>query len=138
MNTNWMSGSASLRNTILWGNVGATAGTNGIVANDSWGPLSSLGHNLVGSPSDLSVFDDSDLFSLDPRMGPVQDNGGPTPTHALLAHSSALDAGTASGLPYDQRGQLRPVDNSAWPNRPGSDGTDIGALEWTISSGRQK
>jgi hypothetical protein len=31
------------------------------------------------------------LFNISPRLGPLQDNGGPTPTHALLAGSPALN-----------------------------------------------
>jgi predicted outer membrane repeat protein len=45
----------------------------------------------------------------DPRLGPLQDNGGQTDTFALLAGSAALDAGTAPGCPAtDQRGLARP------------------------------
>jgi hypothetical protein len=44
----------------------------------------------------------------DPRLGPLQDNGGPTFTMALLPGSPAVDAGDAALLPagtaYDQRG----------------------------------
>jgi hypothetical protein len=64
----------------------------------------SLGHNLVGDHSGCeSVFapglpNANDDFvgpsaaPLDPRLGPLADNGGATLTHALLAGSLALDA----------------------------------------------
>jgi hypothetical protein len=46
---------------------------------------------------------------LDPHLGPLQDNGGPTPTLALLPGSPALDVGDNSARsatgPLDQRGQ---------------------------------
>ena len=45
--------------------------------------------------------------NTDPLLGPLQDNGGPTFTHALLAGSPAIDAGDPAfvGPPdYDQRG----------------------------------
>ena len=45
-----------------------------------------------------------------PTLGPLQDNGGPTQTHALLDGSSALDAGIANGVLHDQRGNQRPVE----------------------------
>src|SRR5262249_32666420 len=46
-----------------------------------------------------------DLLNLDPKLGPLQDNGGPTLTHALLPGSPALDAGDNAGAPtHDQRG----------------------------------
>ncbi len=48
---------------------------------------------------------------IDPLLGPLADNGGPTLTHALLAGSPAIDAGDPSavvgmnGVPeFDQRG----------------------------------
>src|SRR5262249_35042542 len=45
---------------------------------------------------------------IDPRLGPLQDNGGPTQTMALLAGSPALDAGDPAQLgTADQRGVLR-------------------------------
>ncbi len=46
-------------------------------------------------------------LTADPRLGPLQDNGGPTETHALPADSPAVDAGdnlAAAGLATDQRG----------------------------------
>ena len=56
----------------------------------------------------------------DPLLGPLQNNGGATLTHALLASSPAIDAGdnTLGGckdnlgatLTTDQRGAMRPVD----------------------------
>jgi hypothetical protein len=56
----------------------------------------------------------------DPLLGPLQDNGGPTPTHALLPGSPAIDAGdSATCLAEDQRGVARPQ----------LDGCDIGAFE---------
>ncbi len=44
------------------------------------------------------------MTGLDPDLG---DNGGPTETHALLAGSSALNAGGACSLATDQRGAPR-------------------------------
>ena len=53
-------------------------------------------------------------------LGPLQDNGGPTRTHALLAGSPAIDAGLRDVIPItDQRGVRRPLQSSV----------DIGAFE---------
>src|SRR5262249_34310098 len=42
---------------------------------------------------------------IDPRLGPLADNGGPTLTHALLPGSPAIDAGNnAYATDFDQRG----------------------------------
>ncbi len=65
----------------------------------------------------------------DPLVGPLQDNGGSTLTHALLSGSPAIDAGTNNGLILDQRGQPRTIHVQGSPGLPGSDGTDIGSLE---------
>ncbi len=48
-----------------------------------------------------------DQINTNPLLGPLQDNGGPTFTHALLPGSPAIDAGDPSFTPpffYDQRG----------------------------------
>jgi CSLREA domain-containing protein len=63
----------------------------------------------------------------DPLLGPLQNNGGPTLTHALLPGSPAIDKGNSFGLTTDQRGLTRPVDDSTISNA--SDGADIGAFE---------
>jgi hypothetical protein len=65
------------------------------------------------------------LINLDPMLGPLQDNGGPTPTMALLPGSPAVDAGDNTGAPdFDQRGP-------GFPRIVG--GTiDIGAFEVQI------
>ncbi|MGA9423102.1 MAG: choice-of-anchor Q domain-containing protein [Rhodanobacteraceae bacterium] len=45
-----------------------------------------------------------DTIDGDPMLAPLADNGGPTPTHALIPGSPAIDAGNnLAGLPYDQR-----------------------------------
>ncbi len=65
--------------------------------------------------------------STDPMLGPLQNNGGPTHTMALLPGSPAIDAGSAFGLTTDQRGIPRPVDRPGIPNA--ADASDIGAYE---------
>ena len=80
---------------------------------------------------------ESDEFSryrIDARLGPLQDNGGPTFTHALLPDSPAIDQGNSGGLNTDQRGLPRPFDDPAVPNASGGDGTDIGTFERQTST----
>jgi hypothetical protein len=58
----------------------------------------------------------------DPRLGPLQNNGGPTQTHALLAGSPCVDAGSnPANLNADQRGPGFP--------RALNGTTDMGAYE---------
>jgi hypothetical protein len=107
-------------NSIVAGNFGT---------NDAYGNFSSQGHNLFEITNGMVGLDATDLRGVDPRLGPLQDNGGPTLTHALLSGSPAIDAGAHTAVSFDQRGEPRPVDNPAVPNASGGDGSDIGALE---------
>lgn len=72
----------------------------------------------------------SDLSGVDPGLDPVlKNNGGPTPTHALLPGSVAIDRGNAFGMTTDQRGLPRPSDFASIANLEGGDGSDVGAFE---------
>ena len=75
------------------------------VAPDLDGSVASQGYNLIGNTTGGSGFAASDLLNVNPQLGPLQDNGGPTQTMALLAGSPAINAGDNTGAPdYDQRG----------------------------------
>jgi hypothetical protein len=60
----------------------------------------------------------NNIFGQDPILGPLQNNGGPTQTLALMTGSPAINAGSVLALPRDQRGYIRP------------DAPDIGAFEF--------
>ena len=49
------------------------------------------------------------LSAVDPKLGPLADNGGPTFTHLPLPGSPAIDAGAATCPAFDQRGAARPL-----------------------------
>ena len=67
--------------------------------------------NLVGTQTGL----------LDPKLSPLQDNGGPGLTHALKSDSPLINAGAnEQQLEFDQRGET-------FPRSIGT--TDIGAFE---------
>ena len=100
-------GVATLGNTIIAGN---TAGTGP----DVDGGVTSLGHNLIGKTNGSSGWVvGSDLTGtiatpLNPLLGHLGDNGGPTQTMALLPGSPAIGQGTAvAGVTTDQRGLIR-------------------------------
>lgn len=140
-------------NSIIARNTAAVAGND--CAN---GNYPSGGFNLIGQigPNDnCTDFVDgvngdqvgTDTAPIDPLIGPLADNGGPTQTHALLVGSPAIDRGNPDGceavdvasfldsdiatfneLTDDQRGEIRPV-AVLDPNVPIC---DIGAYEFQI------
>jgi predicted outer membrane repeat protein len=94
-----------MRNSIVAGNT----------HDDLAGPLTSGDHNLIGGY---------------PLLGPLQDNGGPTQTMALLPGSPAIDAGDNIGAPlWDQRGPRFPrIEHGT---------IDLGAFEYHFPPDRQ-
>ena len=103
---------------------------------DMKGDLTSQGFNLIGNNSGATILSaqasdqiGTSAAPIDPLLGPLQNNGGPTFTHALLLGSPAIDKGESSGSTADQRGFGRRKDVPALANAPGGDGADIGALE---------
>ena len=116
------SGTVTLKNTLLAGNSAAGDGP------DCWGSIGSGGHNLIGNTTNCNFTQPSeDLLNADPLLGPLQDNGGPTFTHALLPGSPALDAGNPTGC-TDQDGILLTTDQRG-VTRPQGTRCDIGAFE---------
>ena len=132
---------ATLTNTIIAGN---SLGNDCVI--DSFGTITSLGHNLdsdgtcgLNGPGDLSNV-------VDPKLGPLADNGGPTLTHALLPGSPAIDSGDDSvlGVPHnlttDQRGPGFPrlqgahVDIGAYEAAPAPTYTIELAQSWNLIS----
>jgi hypothetical protein len=93
--------SLGISNTIL--NAGAS-GEN--IFNDG-GTVSSDGYNLSSDDGGGYLNGPGDQINTDPLLGPLQNHGGPTFTHALSLHSPAINAGDPSFAPppsYDQRG----------------------------------
>lgn len=100
----------------------------------SVGSTGTLGYDLFGTMANCSVSGPQagNVVGQDPLLGPLQANGGPTQTHALLAGSPAIDAGAPGGctrnpatvvpLTTDQRGAPRPY--------PVGGLCDIGAFEY--------
>ena len=97
---------------------------NSIIANSSSGGdcdgfrITSIGYSLESD--NTCSFNATGDIRANPLLGSLQDNGGSTLTHALLAGSPAIDAGNCtSGPATDQRGAARPQDDTC----------DMGAYE---------
>jgi hypothetical protein len=118
------SGTTLVSNTIVAGAVGDDKSCSS--------PEGSGGFNLDEDGS-CGFTKSSDLVDVVAGLDPVlRDNGGPTPTHALLADSIAIDHGNAFGTSTDQRGLPRPSDFATVSNKEGGDGSDIGAFELQV------
>jgi len=142
------SGTVNIANSTLSGNLAVNGGggirviggtvniKNAIVANstggdcsvDGPGTLNALGVNFS---TDGTCPGFTQVTAAQLNLGPLQDNGGPTKTHALLSGSVAVDAVTdcsdlaGNPIAQDQRGIARPIDG----NRDGIAQCDVGAYE---------
>jgi hypothetical protein len=111
---------ATLQNSII---------ANSVSGGNCSGAVSSSGYNL-SSDGTCDFNNTGDLNNSDPLLGPLQNNGGPTETMALLSGSPAIDAGNPLGcidgqgrrFSSDQRGLPR-------PDREDTSGCDMGAYE---------
>jgi CSLREA domain-containing protein len=122
----------SVKNTIVALNLVDVGGTGP----DVNGFFTTGGHNLIGDGTGGDGFTNgtsgdivgTDASPIDPRLGALRNNGGPTKTMALLAGSPAIDHGDNGLLPpTDQRG-------FGFPRRKDGNGdglavADIGAFE---------
>lgn len=140
-------GNLALNNTTISGN-SSTYGANGsgglangaqailqntIIANNSRGncngPMTSHGYNL-SSDNSCNFDGPGDMDNTNPLLGPLQNNGGPTFTQALISGSPAIDAGNPSGC-NDGQGHLLKTDQRGMPRPDLEDAgsCDMGAFE---------
>lgn len=109
-------GVAALRGTILAGNTAASTSSNCALQ----AALTSNGYNL-SSDSTCGLTGIGDQTAVNPLLGTLSNNGGPTETEALKAGSPAIDAVQFCPPPKtDQRGVKRqgPCDVGAYERVP--------------------
>jgi len=120
VNTSWLDTPQEVSGGISNEGGGTVTVANSFVDGVCVGDVVSGGYN-IGTPSDSCGFDVT--VGGDPKVGMLRDNGGPTPTHALLTDpdSVALDMipAWACDVTTDQRGVPRPQ----------GDFCDVGAFE---------
>ena len=122
-------GTMNMKNTIIAGNTATGGGPDCYHPGGS--TLNSLDHNLVGDTTSCGFTTSAgDQINVSAGLAPLADNGGPTPTQALLPVSLALDKVPPAAcvpLTTDQRGYPRPSANNV--------NCDVGAYELTSCSG---
>jgi parallel beta-helix repeat protein len=108
-----------LTSTIVANNTGAD-----VARTDGGTPAFTANNSLIRTPvAGSSITGASNLIGVDPKLGPLANNGGPTDTMALLTGSPAINVGSnPETLAFDQRG-------NGYARTVGG-GTDIGAFEF--------
>jgi hypothetical protein len=102
-------GAVTLANTILAGNSGGACGTTS----------SRISHNTLVSDNTCALTGAGDIQGVDPGLGALANNGGPTDTRAIGPSSLAINRGVSCQA-TDQRGVARPQGGAC----------DIGAYEY--------
>ncbi len=128
-------GSVNMENALL-GNNTHRYGALPPEADDCYGLLNSSGYNLIETTSNCTLLGfggglTGNVIGQDPLLSPLQDNGGPTQTQALLADSPAIDAGDPAGC-ADDLGAALTTDQRGFP-RPVNGLCDMGAFEYGTS-----
>ncbi len=134
-------GTITIRNAILAGNIDPPDAWNTVLADDCGGAggIVSDGYNILGNDTGCTFTAaagdqiGTGAAPVDPLLGALAANGGPTLTHALEVVSPALDAanpavpgsGGSACESHDQRGVPRPADGDPVPGAI----CDIGAYE---------
>jgi CSLREA domain-containing protein len=111
-----------IRNTIIAKNTASLYSPDCYV-----NTVSTSGYNLIGNTQGCGIYPvTGDLLGVDPKLGPLQDNGGPTFTLALLPGSLAINHGNPNHC-IDYLGYWVDIDQRGFPR---TDRCDIGAFEW--------
>ncbi len=120
-----------VKSSVIAGLPGGTPGA------DLVGAFTSLGHNFTGDKGTATGFANAvngdqvgtSAARLNPQLGPLASNGGPTQTHVPLRGSPLIEAGVNGvGGATDQRGAGRELDG----NGDGIATADIGAVEFAF------
>ncbi|HWJ20892.1 MAG TPA: choice-of-anchor Q domain-containing protein [Gemmatimonadaceae bacterium] len=124
-----------VKGSIIWGNsITYSTTRDDVSADEATQPYQSLGYNLIGEAgANVSFTTSFNLTSdqtavADAKLGPLNSNGGPTKTHALLAGSPALDKGICT----DYNGETV-ADDQRGVARPQGDYCDVGAFEFEVA-----
>lgn len=122
---------ASFGNSVYMGNPSTLTIENSIIANSSGAYNCSRAPNTYLYAYSDSIIEDNNCNlpgdidparDVDPKLGELADNGGPTQTHLIASDSPAIDTADFSSCPSDdQRGETRNADLDST--------CDVGAVE---------
>ena len=120
-------GSLTFRNSILTDNLHLNP--TGPPSNDEcFGGITSAGNNIATVVIGAICTITGSYAAVGASLGPLQNNGGPTWTHALLTGSLAIDAGNVVSGCTDNVGAILATDQRG-VQRPFGPACDIGAVE---------
>ena len=111
-------GNLGISDTIL------NAGGSGENIFNDGGTVTSHGYNISSDNGGGYLNGPGDQINTDPLLGSLQDNGGPTLTHAPLPGSPAIDAGDPNFTPPPFRDQRGPCYRRVYGRR-----IDVGSVE---------
>jgi CSLREA domain-containing protein len=123
----------SITNSILSGGSAGQLGPE--LYTGSAGTNFQVAFSLIQNPAGAAIHaapSYSNITGVDPQLGPIVDNGGPTYTQEPALTSPVIDCGTSDGATTDQRGTGfdRPVELARTNSTvAGADGSDMGAFE---------
>lgn len=101
-------GAGTSAHTELGNSIFSNAAMPNLGASGAGATVVSNGNNLASDGGSGLLNAGTDLLNTNPKLAPLGNYGGPTPTHLLLPGSPAIDAGSDSASPaYDQRGGWR-------------------------------
>ncbi len=96
----------SIKNSIVFGNIDRSTPATNDCGNSRGGTYNSQGGNVFGVGTGCPT-GSGDIEAANALLGPLQDNGGFTPTHALLQGSPAINFASCGTVTNDQRDEPR-------------------------------
>jgi hypothetical protein len=141
VNSSFAGNIVHFQNSLLAGNYATSFNGFSYVLSpeDCSGSLTSQDYNLISVTAGCTpIGSPHDQMDIPGNLGPLQNNGGPTWTQALLPGSPAIDAGNPVAC-TDDLGATLATDQRGWPrtaNGAGATRCDIGAYEVQLLANR--
>jgi hypothetical protein len=129
-------GDPTIVNTIVANNTVVGGGPHSDLGSGTASDEHQLAYSLIETTPDAGNYVEttpgSNLLGIDPMLGGLASDGGPTQTHSPQPSSPVLDQGNSDET-TDQRGFARPADFRTATDAAGGDASDIGGVEIQIA-----